>query len=39
MATLTAVAVVAVGVEQGIVLAIVLSVLDHMRNSYRPATR
>ncbi len=38
VATLTAVAVVAVGVEQGIVLAIVLSVLDHMRNSYRPAT-
>jgi high affinity sulfate transporter 1 len=38
VATVTAVAVVAIGVEQGIVLAIVLSVLDHMRNSYRPAT-
>ena len=37
VATITALAVVAVGVEQGIVLAIVLSVLDHMRNSYRPA--
>ena len=38
VATVTAAAVVAIGVEQGIVLAIVLSVLDHMRNSYRPAT-
>lgn len=31
-------AVVAVGVEQGIVLAIVASVIDHLRHSYRPAT-
>ena len=38
VALATAVAVVAVGVEQGIVLAIVLSVLDHLRNSYRPIT-
>ena len=38
VATLTAVTVVAVGVEQGIVLAIVLSLLDHLRRSYRPPT-
>lgn len=38
VAAITAVAVVAVGVEQGIVLAIVLSVLDHLRTSYRPPT-
>lgn len=37
VAAVTAAAVIAIGVEQGIVLAIVLSVLDHMRNSYRPA--
>ncbi len=36
VAAATAVAVVVVGVEQGIVLAIVLSVIDHLRNSYRP---
>ncbi len=38
VATVTALAVVAIGVEQGIVLAIVLSLLDHLRRSYRPAT-
>lgn len=38
VALATAVAVVVVGVEQGIILAIVLSVLDHLRNSYRPVT-
>ena len=30
--------VVVIGVEQGIVLAIVLSVIDHIRRSYRPTT-
>ncbi|MBL8777254.1 MAG: SulP family inorganic anion transporter [Acidimicrobiales bacterium] len=38
VALATAVAVIAVGVEQGIILAIVLSVIDHLRNSYRPVT-
>lgn len=38
VALATAIAVVAIGVEQGIVLAIVLSVIDHLRNSYRPVT-
>ena len=38
VASLTAFVVVTVGVKQGILLAIVLSVLDHMRKSYRPAT-
>jgi MFS superfamily sulfate permease-like transporter len=38
VATLTALTVVFVGVEQGIVLAIVLSIIDHLRRSYRPAT-
>lgn len=38
VALATAVAVVAIGVEQGIILAIVLSVIDHLRNSYRPIT-
>ncbi len=38
VATLTAVTVVLVGVEQGIVLAIVLSLIDHLQRSYRPAT-
>ena len=38
VATVTAATVVAVGVEQGIVLAIVLSVLVHLRHSYRPPT-
>lgn len=36
IAALTAVVVVAVGVEQAIVLAIMLSVIDHLRRSYRP---
>ena len=36
IATLTAVVVVAVGVEQAIVLAIVLSIIDHLRRSYHP---
>ncbi len=38
VAALTALTVVLVGVEQGIVLAIVLSIIDHLRRSYRPAT-
>jgi high affinity sulfate transporter 1 len=36
VALLTAVTVVVVGVEQGIVLAIVMSIIDHLRRSYRP---
>lgn len=36
VALVTAVMVVAVGVEQGIVLAIVLSLIDHTRRGYRP---
>jgi MFS superfamily sulfate permease-like transporter len=36
VAALTAAVVVALGVEQGIVLAIVLSLLDHIRRSYHP---
>lgn len=36
IAAVTAVVVVAVGVEQAIVLAIVLSVIDHLRRSYHP---
>jgi high affinity sulfate transporter 1 len=36
LALATAAAVVAIGVEQGILLAIVLSLLKHVRNSYRP---
>jgi len=38
LAVLTAVAVVAIGVEQGILLAIALSLLRHVRHSYRPHT-
>ncbi|MGZ4695525.1 MAG: SulP family inorganic anion transporter [Acidimicrobiales bacterium] len=38
VATLTALTVVFVGVEQGIVLAIVASLIDHLRRSYRPPT-
>ena len=38
VATLVAAAVVCVGVEQGIVLAIVASIIDHLRRSYRPGT-
>lgn len=38
LAALTAAAVVAIGVEQGILLAIVLSLLRHVRHSYRPHT-
>jgi len=38
VAALTAFTVVVVGVEQGIVLAIVASVLGHLRRSYRPST-
>ena len=38
VAALVAATVVLVGVEQGIVLAIVASVIDHMRRSYRPTT-
>jgi sulfate permease, SulP family len=36
VAAITAFAVVAVGVEQGIILAIVLSVIDHLRVGYHP---
>jgi MFS superfamily sulfate permease-like transporter len=36
VAIITAVTVVAVGVEQGIILAIVLSLILHVRHSYRP---
>ena len=33
---ITTIVVVTVGVEQGILLAIVLSIIDHLRHSYRP---
>jgi SulP family sulfate permease len=36
VAAITATVVVVVGVEQGILLAIVLSIVDHLRRSYRP---
>jgi SulP family sulfate permease len=36
VAALTALVVVVFGVEQGIILAIVLSLVDHLRHSYRP---
>jgi len=36
VAVLTTVAVVALGVEQGIVVAIVASIVDHLRHSYSP---
>jgi sulfate permease, SulP family len=36
VAAVTALVVVVIGVEQGILLAIVLSVLDHLRRSYHP---
>ncbi len=36
IATITAVVVVGVGVEQGVILAIVLSLLDHVRRHYDP---
>jgi SulP family sulfate permease len=39
VAALTAATVVVVGVEQGIILAIVLSIVLHMEHSYRPADR
>ena len=38
LAVVTAAAVVALGVEQGILLAIVLSLFRHVRHSYRPHT-
>ncbi|MFO1205358.1 MAG: SulP family inorganic anion transporter [Burkholderiales bacterium] len=38
LAVLTAAAVVGIGVEQGILLAIALSLLRHVRHSYRPHT-
>ena len=38
LALITAAVVVLIGVEQGIVLAIVLSLLRHVRHSYRPHT-
>ncbi|MFZ1641241.1 MAG: SulP family inorganic anion transporter [Candidatus Contendobacter sp.] len=38
LAVLTAAAVVAIGVEQGILIAIGLSLLRHVRHSYRPHT-
>ena len=37
VALITAATVVLIGVEQGIVLAIILSVIDHLRRSYRPS--
>lgn len=37
VAAITAVTVVAVGVEQAIILAIVLSLIDHVRHSYKPS--
>lgn len=36
VAAITAIVVVVVGVEQGIGLAIVLSIIDHLRHSYKP---
>ena len=36
VAALTALTVVVVGVEEGIILAIVLSIIDHLRKSYQP---
>ena len=36
VAAITTIVVVIVGVEQGIVLAIVLSIIDHLRHSYKP---
>jgi high affinity sulfate transporter 1 len=36
IAAVTALVVVVVGVEQGIILAVVLSIIDHLRKSYRP---
>jgi SulP family sulfate permease len=39
VAALTALTVVVVGVEQGVLLAIVLSIIDHLRRSYRPNDR
>lgn len=38
LAVFTAASVVAIGVEQGILMAIVLSLLRHVRNSYHPHT-
>ncbi len=38
LALVTAAAVVAIGVEQGILLAIILSLFRHVRHSYRPHT-
>jgi high affinity sulfate transporter 1 len=38
LAVFTALAVVAIGVEQGILMAIALSLLRHVRHSYRPHT-
>jgi sulfate permease, SulP family len=38
LAVVTAAAVVAIGVEQGILMAIALSLLRHVRHSYRPHT-
>ena len=38
VAALTAAVVILVGVEQGIIWAIVLSIIDHIRRSYRPTT-
>ena len=38
IALLTAAAVVGIGVEQGIILAVVASVVEHLRHSYDPAT-
>jgi high affinity sulfate transporter 1 len=38
VATLVALTVIVIGVEQGIVLAVLASLIDHLRRSYRPST-
>ncbi len=38
LAVLTAVAVIGLGVEQGLAVAVIASIIDHLRHSYGPAT-
>lgn len=38
LALVTAITVIGIGVEQGILLAMILSLLNHVRNSYQPRT-
>jgi high affinity sulfate transporter 1 len=38
LAVLTAVAVIGLGVEQGLAVAVIASIVDHLRHSYDPAT-